>query len=78
MEAVNFFAASTSSTCYMFMRMLKAAEISRPSLQCFGNYNIFLDANLMCVCGEAWSVQVFYFPDNPTFSASMQVTSHYL
>jgi hypothetical protein len=59
--------------------MLNAAEINHSCIQCFGNYSIFLDASMMmCVCGEAWGVQVFYFPVNPIFSTSMQVTSHYL
>jgi hypothetical protein len=63
----------------MFMRMLKAAGINQSCLQCFGNYRIFLDASMMmCAFGEAWGVQVFYFPENPNFSTSMQVTSHYL
>lgn len=73
MEPVIFFAAATSSTCYMFMRMLEAVEISH-LFNVLGTTAFFL----MCVCGEAWSVQVFYFPENHNFRTSMQVTSHYL
>lgn len=46
MEPVIFFAAATSSTCYMFMRMLEAVEISH-LFNVLGTTAFFL----MCVCG---------------------------